>query len=57
MGEGVGKVGLNLAGVQRSHIKNNKKLFLAKCFGQIGVGGVGGGASRGPKGPPALRRS
>ena len=43
MGVGVGWVGLDWAGVQRSHIKNNKTTF----FGQIRVGGVGGGAAGG----------
>ena len=43
MGVVVALVGLDWAGVQRSHIKNNKTTF----FGQIGVGGVGGGAAGG----------
>ena len=34
-------------------LKTTKQLF----FGQIGVGGVGGGAAGGLKGPPALHRS
>ena len=48
MGVWVGWVGLDWAGVQRPHIKNNNnKLFWPNLFGQIGVGGVGGGAAGG----------